>query len=146
LGRDLAYRDNDSRFDGTQLVVQVPSAGGLLILLWVPVLGRTALHGVRDEHVFRREAGLREQPVQDLACVADERMAFLVLLLARGLSYQHDVGSIVASAGDGLRPCQGETTQLAVSDEVRDGVKLGLHGVCLLRFLLVGIGVGLLHS
>ena len=76
----------------------------------VAVVGRTALDDVRDEHVLAPPADRSEQAHEQVAGAADERAALAVLVEARALADEHDLGRGIALAGHGLRPRLVEAT------------------------------------
>ena len=70
--------------------------------------GGPALENVRDVDVAALEADPREQLVEQLPGLADEREALLVLVEAGRLADEHQVGVGVADAEDDLRAALGE--------------------------------------
>ena len=64
----------------------------------VAVARRPALEHVGDEDVVAREADPLQQRVEELAGLADEGDALLVLVVAGGLAHEHEVGVGVAVA------------------------------------------------
>ena len=60
-----------------------------LVGLWVTVAGRPALQDVADVHVFASKVGGGEQLFEELAGLAHERPALLVLVGARRLPDEH---------------------------------------------------------
>ena len=83
-------------------------AGLDLVRLRVAVPGRSALEDVGDVDVPARQADALQQAVEELARRADERVALLVLVEARGLADEHEVGIRVADTEDDLRPPLGQ--------------------------------------
>ena len=67
-----------------------------------------AFQDIRDIDLSPREANPSEQCVEQLPRLADERHALLILVEARGLTDEHQVGVRVAAAEDDLRPACGE--------------------------------------
>ena len=76
--------------------------------LGVAVAGRPALEDVRDEDVLARQSDALDQRGQELAGLAHERDALAVLVVARGLAHEHEVGVRVAAADHHLRAALAE--------------------------------------
>jgi len=79
-----------------------------LVLLRISITGRPALEHVRDVHLITVEADPAEEFVEQLACLADEGLALLVLVEPRRLADEHQVGARIADAEDDLRPAFGQ--------------------------------------
>ena len=69
----------------------------------VAVPGRPALQDVRDEHVGARQPDPAEELVEELARLADERDALLVLVEPGRLADEHEVGVRASRAEHDLR-------------------------------------------
>ena len=69
----------------------------------IAVPGRPALEHVRDEDVGAREPDPLEQPVEQLPRLTHERNPLLVLVEARRLADEHQVGVRAPGAEDDLR-------------------------------------------
>src|SRR5450756_432426 len=80
----------------------VTRAGGELRRARVAVVGRPALEHVGDEHLLAREPNGGEQLLQQLAGLAYEGSALLVLVVPRRLAHEHEVAGGVAFSGHGL--------------------------------------------
>src|SRR4051812_38019425 len=104
LRREVPERADHLRLDQLDLAHQVGLA--LLDLLGerVAVPRRTALEDVRDEHLAALDADLLEQLVEEAARATDERLALEVLVAARRLAHEHQVGVRVAHPEDEVRP------------------------------------------
>ena len=123
LGREVAERRDELRLDQLDLPEQVRLAGGDLLGLRVPVLRRSALENVRNHDVGALEADAAEQLVEQLARLADERDALLILVETGRLTDEHEVGVRVAGAEDNLRSSLREGTTRAAGRLVRIGPK-----------------------
>ena len=100
-------------------------------MLRVAVAGRPAFEDVRDEHVRARQPDLAEQRVQQAAGLADERQALLVLVGARRLADEHQVGVGVARAEHDGGPGRGQLRAArAVLRDLEDGLELLAALVC----------------
>src|SRR5947209_11751070 len=84
LRGEVAERADDDRLDQRDLAHEVGLALRDLLRLRVAVSGRPALEHVRDEGVAAVEADLAEQRVEQLAGLADDRLALQVLVRRRG--------------------------------------------------------------
>ena len=109
-------RHHDSRVEDLELAPQVRRAGRDLVRLRVTVLGRPALDHVGDEHVLAPPADRGEELDQEVAGAAHEWPALPILVEARALADEDDLGLGVALARDGLRPRLVETAVRARSD------------------------------
>ncbi len=103
LRGEVAERADHARRDQLDLAHEVARAVLDLGRQRVAVAGRPAFQDVRDEDVRAREPHSGEQLVEQPARRADERDAALVLLRARRLADEHQVGVRVARAEDDLR-------------------------------------------
>ena len=119
--REVPERRDELRLDQLDLAEEVRLAGGDLVRLRVAVPGRAALEDVRDEDVGASQPDSREQLVEQLPRLPDERDALLVLVEARRLADEHEVGVRAARAEDDLRATLREGAARA---------GLGLLGVC----------------
>jgi hypothetical protein len=70
---------------------------------------------------FALEADPCQQLVEQLARLADERLALLVLVEARRFAHEHQVGIRIADAEDDLRPALCEPTLRAAGNLGREG-------------------------
>ena len=135
LGREVPQRAQHTRLDEVDLPPQVVLAGLDLGRVRVAVAGRTALEHVGDEHVRAGQADLPQQLLQQLAGRAHERQALLVLVRARRLADEHQVGVGVARPEDHRRARRGQLRALlAPAGLLVDGLQRlapvggGLHG------------------
>ena len=88
-GRGLAQRYDQPRADEVDLAVEVGRARGRLLVRGRAVAGRAALHHVGDVDLAAALAADRgEHAVQQLARLAHEGVALLVLLGARTLAHE----------------------------------------------------------
>src|SRR5581483_11696927 len=104
LRREVAERRDDDGLDQLDLAEEMALAGLDLVRLRVAVARRAALEDVRDVDVCACEADLCEQLLEQLAGLADERQALLVLVETGRLADEHQVGVRIAGAEDDLRP------------------------------------------
>src|SRR3954453_6576742 len=103
LGGEVAERHDAPRLDERDLRVEVRPTRLDLEWEWVTVARRAALHHVGDVHLGAREADALDQAGEEAAGAADERLPRQVLLLARALAHEEDVGMRIAHAEDDLR-------------------------------------------
>ena len=115
-----AERHDHGRIEHLELALEVRRAGGDLVGLGIAVAGRSALHDVGDEHVVAGPADVAEQAHEQAAGAADERPALAVLVLARALADEDDLGRCVTLARDGIRPGRVEPAASAIADLCRD--------------------------
>ena len=104
LRREVAQRGHDARLDEPDLAEEVALARTDLVGQRVAVAGRPRLQDVRDVDVGARQPDAGEQALEQLAGLADEGHALLVLVEARRLADEHQLRVGVARAEDGLRP------------------------------------------
>ena len=105
LGGEVPQRDDDRRVDERDLLLQVRAARLDLVRRRVAVVGRPALDDVGDVALGPGQADLLpHEAVEQLARAADERLAGQVLLAARALAHEEQVGRGVADAEDDLGP------------------------------------------
>src|SRR5262245_17639423 len=100
LGREVPERADHLRLDQLHLALQVGTAGVDLLGLGIAIAGRTALEDVGDEDVLATHADPLEQFAEEAARAPDEREALAILLRARRLAHEHEVGVRVAGAED----------------------------------------------
>ena len=100
--REAAQRDDDRRIQDLELSRQVRRTGGDLVGHRVAIVRRPALHDVRDEHIRTPPAERTEQLDEQVPGPADERPTFAILVLARALADEDDLGIGIALTGDGL--------------------------------------------
>src|SRR5439155_24351949 len=94
-----------------ELLVEPRPARGELCGQRVTVARWTAEHGVRDVALVAGEPHLLpDEAVEELARAAHEGQTLLVLLGARALAHEHEVGVRVAHAEHDLRASPGEGT------------------------------------
>ena len=124
LRREVAERRDDHRLDQLDLAEEVALARLDLVRLRVAVAGRPALEDVRDVDVAARHPDLREQLLEQLPGLADERQALLVLVEARRLADEHQVGVRIAGAEHDLRPPLREPAAGAAGDGIGVGLEL----------------------
>ena len=109
LRREVAERRDDARLDQLDLAEEVRLAGLDLVRLRVAVARRAALQDVRDVDVAARVRPIpSSRLLEQLARLADERDALLVLVEAGRLADEHQVGVRVARAEDDLGAALGE--------------------------------------
>ena len=125
LGREVAERRHDLRLDQLDLAEEVALAGLDLVRSRVAVARRPALEHVGDVDVTALEPDPGEQLVEQLAGLADERVALLVLVEAGRLADEHQVGLRVADAEDDLRAALREAAARAARDLARERLELG---------------------
>lgn len=101
--------------DGPHLVAQVVGALFDLEGGGVVIAGRAAFEYVGDVDVGPLEAGQFQQLIQAFASGADERQAAQVLVAARGLADQHDLGLGVTRAEDDVGTALAELALAAIS-------------------------------
>src|SRR5205807_6629006 len=103
LGGEVAEGDDDLGVDQLKLGVEPRPARFDLLRLGIAVAGRSAADGVADVEALPGEPHLlHHQLVEELAGPAHEWLAFEVLLLARGLADEHQIGVGVADTEDHL--------------------------------------------
>src|SRR5271157_1145026 len=83
-----------------------------------PVLWRPAFDDVGDVDVLSVYAAFFQQPVEDLSRRAHEWLSFLILVLPRGLSDQHDLSVQRPGPDHNMRSCKCEVAPLAIDDIV----------------------------
>ena len=134
LRRRVAQRDDGLRGDDLQLAHQVVPAGLDFLDGRRAVSGRAALDDVADEHVVSFESHGLDHLVEQLSGAPDERSAGGVLLHARRLADEDQVGVGICLTEDGLCPPLAELASRAVPDLAdvdgleRLGLLLGRHG------------------
>src|SRR5438552_13518233 len=79
---EVPQGDHDSGADGVERSFQEGTACLDLVGQWIAVARRTAPDHVRDVHVLAPKADLTEEPGEELARRADERLTLLVLVVA----------------------------------------------------------------
>ena len=104
LGREVAERGNDFRLDQRDLAEKVALAGLDLVRLRIAVAGWPAFEHVRDIDLVALEPDPGEELVEQLARLADEGLALLVLVEPGRLADEHQVGGWIADAEDDLGP------------------------------------------
>src|SRR3954454_19694774 len=124
LRREVAERRDDDRLDERDLPEEMGLARLDLVELRIAIARRAALEDIRDVDVGARHPDPAEQPLEQLSRLADERDALLVLVEARRLADEHDVGARVAGAEDDLRPPLREAAPCAACSGI--GVRLKL--------------------
>jgi hypothetical protein len=87
-----------SRLDELDLAQQVVLAVVDLSRMRIAIAGRPALQHVHHEDVRAGHPDVGQQAIQELARLADERDPLLVLVAARGLADEHEVGVGIARA------------------------------------------------
>ncbi len=106
-----------------ELALEERRAGGDLVGLRVPVVGRPALHDVGDEHVLAPPAERAKEPDEHAPGAAHERTPLAILVEARALADEHDLGVRIALARHRLRPALVEPALRAHPDLARDGLE-----------------------
>ena len=81
------------------------------------------LDRIGDEHLAAVDAGIDDRAVEHAACRTDERMALSVLLVARLLADQHDLGVPRPFSRHNLRRVAIERAAGAVSLRIAQGGK-----------------------
>ena len=121
LGGEVAERCDHLRLDQLDLAEEMRLARLDLVRLRIAVAGGPALEDVRDIDVVAPELDAGEQAVEQLPGLADERDALLVLVEARRLADEHQVG--IGRAGAEHHLCAGvrERTLRAAGDGVAVG-------------------------
>ena len=118
LRREVAERRDQLRLDQLDLPEEVRLAGLDLLGLRVAVARRPALQDVAHVDVLARQPDAGEQLAEQLPGGADERHALLVLVEARRLADEHQLGGRRARAEDDLGAGLGERAALAAGDLV----------------------------
>src|SRR5262249_10512769 len=95
-----------------------------LVRLRIAVAGRTALEHVRDVDVAPLQADLREQLLEQLSRLPDEREALFVLVEPRRLADEHQVGVLATRAEDDLRAPLREAAPGAACDGSAVGLEI----------------------
>ena len=91
LRGELAEGDDHLGLHEVDLPLEVAAAGGDLVGLRIPILGRTALQDVRDvDGRARQPHAVLDHPREKLARAPHERHALRVLVGSRGLADEHD--------------------------------------------------------
>ena len=108
LRREVAERRDELRLDQLDLPEEVRLARLDLVGLRIAVPRRAALDHVGDVDVGALEADPGEQLLEQLPRLADEGDALLVLVEARRLADEHQLGVGVPRAEHDLRPPLGE--------------------------------------
>src|SRR5215813_12788584 len=91
----------------------------------VAVPPRAALEHVGDVDVGALEPDPGEQLVGQLSGLPDERVTLFVLVAARRLADEHQVGGLVADAEDDLRAALREAALPAARNLARERLELG---------------------
>jgi hypothetical protein len=99
-----------------------------LVRLRIPVPGRAALQDIRHKHVTARQPDAGEQFVEQLAGLAHERNALLVLVEAGRLTDEHQVGLRVAGTEHDLRSPFRQPTARATGDRIGEDGELVHRG------------------
>ena len=103
LRGEAPHREDQLRLDQLDLLQEMRAALRDFLRRRVAVSRRAALEHVRDVDVgAARKADRRQHVVEQLARLADERIAEAILFRARRLADQHPVGVLVADAEHGL--------------------------------------------
>src|SRR3954466_5332281 len=96
-----AKRDDQLRLDDRALLLEPPFAALDLVGIWLLVQAALAarlefevLHRIGDEGLIARNAGIGERLVEDAPRWPDEWLAGEILLIARLLADQHDLGVV----------------------------------------------------
>ena len=121
LGREVAECRDDLRLDQRDLPEEVALAGLDLVGLGIAVARRPAFEHVRHIDAVAVEADPGQQLVEQLARLADEGLALLVLVESRRLADEHQIGARVADAEDDLGPALREPALRAAGDVGREG-------------------------
>ena len=125
LRRVVAEARDHLRLDQLDLPEEVRLAGLLLVRDRIAVARWSALDDVRDVDVGAVEPDPGEQLVEQLAGLADERDPLLVLVEARALADEHQVGVRAADSEHDLRAALGEPAARAARDLARERFELG---------------------
>jgi hypothetical protein len=128
LGREVAERADHTRPDQLDLGEQVALAGGDLVGLRIAVARGPALEHVGDVHLRPGQTDRLEQAFENLAGLADERHALLVLVVAGRLADEHQVGVGITRPDHDLRARRGEGALLAPEPLAGEPVELDRTG------------------
>src|SRR5204862_490767 len=104
LRREIAECRHHLRLDQRDLAEEVALAGLDLVRLRIAVAGWPAFEHVRDIDLVALEPDPGEELVEQLARLADEGLALLVLVEPGRLADEHQVGGWIADAEDDLGP------------------------------------------
>ncbi len=110
LGGEIPERRDELRLDELDLTEEMRLARRDLLGERVAIPGRTALEDVRDEDVGARELDARQQLVEKLPGLADERHTLLILVETRRFADEHQVGVRAPGAEHDLRSTLSERT------------------------------------
>ena len=114
LGGEVAQRDDHPRVDELDLLGQVRPARLDLLGRRVAVLGRPALDDVGDVALGPGQADLLpHEAVEQLARAADEGLAGQILLAARALAHEEQIGRRRAHPEHHLGPALGQRAERA---------------------------------
>jgi hypothetical protein len=108
-----AKRHYERRVYGRELALEIRRAGRNLRRFGIAVARRAALDYVGDENLLALPANCLEQLVEQPTGGTDKWSALLVLVEARTLAYEHDLGVGVALTGHGIRSLNVERTEPA---------------------------------
>ena len=117
---------DDPRLDQLDLAEEVALAGGDLLGLGIAVPRRAALQDVAHPHVVARQPDPVQELAEQLAGRTDERHTLLVLVEARGLADEHQVGGRRAGAEHRLGAGRRERAARAARDGVAERRERGL--------------------
>jgi hypothetical protein len=112
----VAERDDHPRIHEAHLLAEERGARLDLDRLRITVAGWPALQDVRDVDVGSVQADRREEFVEQLARRPHERLALQVLVAARSLTDEHDVGIGAPDAENETGPRVSERAPVAVAD------------------------------
>ena len=124
LRREVPERRDDARLDQLDLPPEMALTGLDLVGQWIAVSRRAAFENVDDIDVVARKPDVGEQLVEELACRTHERDALLVLVEARSLADEHQIGVRVARAEHDLRSPSGKCALGAAGNDLAEGAKL----------------------
>jgi len=116
LGGEAAEGADDLGVDECDLREEMVAAGFDLGGLGIAVSGGPALDDIGDEDVSAVDADLPEVLGEEAAGGADEGAALAVLVAARGLADEDDVGGGCAFSGHGASAALGEGAEPAGAD------------------------------
>ena len=98
LSGELAERDDHLRLHRAELPLEERLAGEQFVGLGIAVVRRAALDGVADVDVLALHAHRLDHLRQQLPCLAHERVALQVLVLARPFADEHQARLGIAHA------------------------------------------------
>ena len=111
--------------DGRDLAVEERRAGFHLVALGLAILGRTALHHVRDVDVLALHAHRLDHLVEQLSGAPNEGLALGVFVRSRAFAHDHQLGAGIAYAEDDVLPSLVQDAARAIANVFADGAQFG---------------------